>query len=51
MLADPSADAAASGFSKIHRSDEHFAGDVIALRQAGEGDDDGAAAPGEMMLF
>lgn len=51
MLADPSADAAASGFSKIHRSDEHFAGDVIALRQPGEGDDDGAAAPGEMMLF
>jgi hypothetical protein len=43
--------AAATGFADIQRSDEHFAGDVVALRAADENDGEATAAPGEMMLF
>lgn len=50
-LADPRSGTHGVGFADIQRSDEHFAGDVIALRTPDEGDGEAAAAPGEMMLF
>ncbi len=50
-LADPNGAASGVGFADIQRSDEHFAGDVIALRAKDENDGEATAAPGEMMLF
>ncbi|RYZ07096.1 MAG: methyl-accepting chemotaxis protein [Myxococcales bacterium] len=50
-LADPRSGTHGVGFADIQRSDEHFAGEVVALRAPGESDGDAAAAPGEMMLF
>jgi methyl-accepting chemotaxis protein len=50
-LADPRSGTHGVGFADIQRSDEHFAGDVIALRTPDEGDGEATAAPGEMMLF
>lgn len=51
-LSDPRSGVHGVEFSDIQRSDEHFAGDVVALRAPGGDDGEGAtAAPGEMMLF
>lgn len=49
-LSDPRSGTHGVAFADIQRSDEHFAGDVVALRAASEGDGE-TAAPGEMMLF
>lgn len=50
-LADPSSAESGARFAEIQRSDEHFAGDVIALRAPDASDGEATAAPGEMMLF
>lgn len=50
-LADPRSDKQGVAFAAIQRSDEHFAGDVVALRAPNESDEGATAAPGEMMLF
>lgn len=50
-LNDPRSGTQLVGFGDIQRSDEHFAGDVVALRAPDASDGEATAAPGEMMLF
>jgi methyl-accepting chemotaxis protein len=50
-LGDPNAASTSNGYADVQRNEAFFAGEVVALRAANEGDGEATAAPGEMMLF